>query len=319
MLNQKENPELVNLKPYIDNSDECAKAARKLEWGVALTTMLSRGIIRNKKILPGFAQYGVFFATMLVGREVTEAGKTISSGYFHLRHGDEIADGDLKTPKEYSSARDYLLRTREVIEQVISPNPQTPIWGNKHDILLVNTINQAKKRGIDLGQEYLAIWDTMIFDEDRRRTGRIPTQAELDTYWRNMDTGCVSGSLKIAGESVSASKLDDLSIATRTMFSIRDFVKDLKDGIVNISVEDVENYGVDMNWCKGKSEKELLNYRPMRLWFKDQTQLGMDHLSRSTEQMKELSLKRLTRAALKVNFIGPTERGLQRFQQQLAA
>lgn len=311
--------EIIDLRGYINDPATCDKESAKIETEVAFSTMKSRGFIKDKKLLPGFTKYGVFFATMLLGRKLTDIGKIASSGYFHLRFGDERADGAQPVPEGFKNAAEYLQNTKTVLYQVTTPDFHGPILGHRSDILLVNTINQAKAKGLDLTQEYSAIQDTMIFDEERRRTGRIPTQAELDKYWRDMDTGCVSGALKIAGEKIDAKELGDLSIATRTMFSIRDFVADLKDGIVNISKEDVLAYGVDIERCRDMSEKQLLNYRPMRLWFKDQTELGLSYFERSKDQMTKLSLKTLTKAVLKVNFENPTKKGLNRFQRLLAA
>lgn len=317
----KDIPGAVDLTYYLNHPKECAKASRPIEWDVAFRTMWSRGIMNweKRKLLPGFSQYGFFFAAMLIGREVTGPGRFVSPVYFYNRDSDDRADGDRSAPAGYANPRDYLLKRRSVIEQVFSPHLQQTIYGDKVDILLVDSANQAKQRGIDIKEEFLAITNTMIIDEERRRTRKVLTKAELEDYFYKLDFACGSGSLKIAGETVNPHELENLSLAVRTMFNLRDFAKDIKNGIVNIPLEDVNRLGVDVNQLMGMSEQDILSYRPMRIWFREQTAEGLGYLSRSQEEMARVSLKQLTRIALQANFIKPTEKGLGRFQRILAS
>lgn len=282
----------------------------------ALQRTIAFGAIRSRGV-GGLRQYGRYFASFWAwGLLEPDRADLLRSSYFWLRHVDDIADQDKPLPPSYRTRADFLLQKRNLVEKL---NTQSePAYGDREDILLVHYFLLAQRLGIDLGQESLAILDTIIFDEERARTRSIPTQQELDEYFRKLDFACGDGALKVAGESgMSSESLPELSMAVRIMFNLRDFPKDFARGIVNIAAEDLEKYGIDLAKCKGKTIEGLLMYGPLRRWYQDQVTNGFTFFNRAKDVLVTLPLKRVTRLGLAVSFERPVETTLGRYQRLL--
>ncbi len=308
---QKSLPDLRSfIRTYPDSRQPIVN---QLQREIAVQAIERRGV-------KGLKQYGRFFGLMWAyGIAQPEQAALIRSSYFWLRHVDDIADGDKPLPTNYSSKQEYLKSKRKLLATVFSPDG-SPIYGDKEDLLVLDYALRAKQLGIDLGQESLAILDTITFDEERSRTRRIPTKAELDDYFYKLDFACIAGALKVAGETWTSDSLADLSWAVRTMFNLRDFPKDFRDGITNISLEDIEAYGIDLKNCEGKeTPHDLLQYEPIRKWYADEVAKASAFLARARDQMKDLPMKKLTHLAIHLNFIKPVETTLQRIKEALHA
>lgn len=301
-------PHSVNLTALMRNPDLCEKQAGALQKLIAMETIEHRGI-------KGLRQYGKFFALFwLYGLPEPIRANLIRSSYFWFRHVDDIADGDKKLSKGYRDKQEYLQHKRNLVER-LSSEQKSPVLGDEEDILLADYLLAARKLKVDLGKESIAILDTIAFDEERSRTRRVPTQQELDDYFDKLDFACIAGALKVAGETCPSETLADLSRAVRITFNLRDFPKDFKEGIINISVEDVEKYGIDPSKIEGKKDiKELIMYEPIRNWYRDQLVDARKFYLRAKDALGKQKFKPLTRLALKLNFVNHVKTTLSRYE-----
>ncbi len=301
----------INLAEFAQNPRDLMKEADRLHIQVARTAILSRG-------LEGAMQYGPMFLSFWAYRiRGADRARALKSSYFWLRHVDDIADKDKPLPYGYSSRRIFLLEKRELAKAIMEGT--TDVSGDREDILLMDFASATRKLGIDLSQETLAILDTIIFDEERTRTGRVPTRAELDNYFDKLDFACVEGGLRLAGENYDRQGVADITLAVRTMFNLRDLTKDLKVGIINIPSEDIESYGIDLDICRNASSlSELLRYDAIRRWYQDQVSTCSSHMERAEKTLSTIQLKPEVRFALSFNSKRVVKNKLRKFNRLLA-
>lgn len=307
-MKEQESVDLSYLSAY---PEVCHPQARILQRTIAWETLRNRGT-------RGFKQYGKYFAGMWIyGLIYPQQADIIRSAYFWFRHVDDVADNDKPLPSGYENKRHFLQSKKGLIEQLFSRVPDR-LSGDREDILLADYYSISKRLGISLGEESLAVLDTIILDEERARSRRILIQSELDDYFDKLDFACIGGALKVAGETASCRDLSSLSWAVRTMFNLRDFPKDLAEGIINISREDIDRYGVDLSKVEGcQTVEEVVGYRPMRRWYEDQTARGISFLTEGKREIKDHRFQWVTNIALVANFAGPTGRILRGYARML--
>ncbi len=303
---------LINLSELIARPENLKSKATKLQRSIAWETMVNRG-------WAGFAKYGVYFTFMwAAGVKYPEEARLLRSGNFYWRYVDDIADNDRPLPSRYKSRADYLQSKKATLGKLFFSPPQT-IYGDKEDVLLADYQYVAQGLGIDLSQESFDILESIIFDEERARQRRLLTQKELDDYFELLDPACIKGALKVAGEVVDPGEFWPLSMAVRTMFNLRDFPKDFRDGLVNISKEDIEKYQVDLSQLKSRSTiGQMVSYGPIRGWYQDQVQMGLEYLDQSTTRLKRLDLQKVTRFVLGMHFEGPARKNLTSYARILS-
>lgn len=303
---------IIDLVQVATNPVQCEKEASLLRRSIALETIQKRG-------WQGVKQYGRYFASFWVyGLVEPDRASVLQSTYFWLRHIDDVADQDKPVPSMYESRHQFLTAKRDMVESYFS-GTAAPVYGERPDILLVSADLTTQKLGFSLRQETSAVLDTIIFDEERSRSKRVPAQQELDDYFNKLDFACLNGALKIAGEQhCRDTDLPDLSWATRIVFNLRDFPKDFAAGIVNISREDMQKYGVDTNvLAECKTIEELVAYSPMRRWYSDQLTAAQHFLDVGRVGLAGLGLKWITRLAIQVSFINPDQKYLNGFRDLL--
>lgn len=302
---------LVNLSELLANPRVLNAQAGKLQRLTAWETMVNRGV-------GGFAKYGIYFSVMwIAGLKYPLEASLLRSGNFYWRYVDDVVDNDRPLPARYISRAEYLQNKRRTLTNLFSPTGE-PIYGDREDIMLAHYDSLAKKLGIDLSQESFDILDTIIFDEERARERKILTQVELDDYFELLDPACIKGALKVAREDCDPEEFHPLSMAVRTYFNLRDFPKDFKDGLVNISAEDTEKYEVDLDRLEGVSTiEELITYGPMRDWYRDQTREGLRFLRESDTRLRGLNLKPITNLVLWLHFKRPARKNLNKYAKML--
>lgn len=309
----KEQDSLVNLSALLARPEVLKDEVDKLQQSIAWETMVNRGV-------EGFTKYGVYFGFMwMAGVLYPEEARLFRSGNFYWRDVDDIADKDKPLPSRYHTRQEYL-ETKKTTIQKLFFEPNTVVYGDRQDILLADYYNIGRRLGIDLSQESLDILESIAFDEERARQRKLLTQDELDNYFELLDPACIKGALKGAGENFDPEEFHPLSMAVRTFFNLRDFPKDFKDGLVNISIEDIDKYGIDSTRLEGRSSiEQLIAYEPMKRWYQDQTKTGLRYLDESKERLKKLNLKRITRFVLWMHFARPARKNLTRYAQMSAA
>ena len=307
-----ERDSLVNLTNLLAQPKRLQAEASQLQRSTAWDTMASRGF-------RGFKQYGIYFAGMWIGGlRYGEQADLIRSGCFYWRWVDDVADGDRPLPKGYTTRREFLQR-RDSVANLLFFHSEETIYGDREDILLAHYYFLARKRGIDLTRESFDILESIVWDEERARNRRVLTQQELNDGLNKLDFACIDGGFKVAEESYSSQDLFALSWAVRTMFNLRDFPKDFAKGIINISAEDIERYEVDLTRLEGRSTiEELIDYGSTRDWYRDQIRYGKNFLDQALSTLGHLRLKWISRAVVNVNFVGPTQRNLDKYAAMLA-
>src|SRR3989344_2175511 len=224
-MSERFQEEQINLADLISQPEIFRQLADNLQKSIAFEAIKSRG-------LRGLKQYGRFFALFWAyGLLEPDRAKLLKSSYFWLRHVDDIADGEKALPVNYQSKQEFLQSKRAACKNLFSG--KSTAVGDREDILLVDYLSISRKLGIDLEEESLNVLDTIIFDEERARNRRIPNQQELDDYFQKVDSACVGGAIKVAGDSFQSNDLSDLSWATRIVFNLRDFPRDFAQGIIN--------------------------------------------------------------------------------------
>lgn len=309
----KEQGNLVNLSYLLANPDVLDAQAGRMQRATAVETMGNRGA-------KGVAKYGIYFSVMwAAGLKYPVESNLLRSGNFYWRYVDDVADNDRSLPERYFTRADYLQGKRSTLTSLFYPTGE-PIYGDREDIMLAHYHSLAGRLGIDLTQESFDILDTIIFDEKRARERRVLTQVELDDYFELLDPACIRGALKVAREDCDPDDFHPLSMAVRTFFNLRDFPKDFKDGLINISAEDIERYEVDLRQLEGKENiKQLLDYGPIRDWYQEQTNAGLKFLDESEKRLGTLKLKPITNFVLWMHFKRPASNNLNKYAQMLVA
>ena len=313
----REQGNLVNLSELLAQPKVLQAEAAKLQRSTALEVMMSRGI-------RGFTQYGIYFGTMwLYSLKEPERARIILSGNFYWRWVDDVRDKDRSLPARYSSMSEFLRHKYDLVDGLFF-HPGRTLYGDREDIMLLDYYVTSKKRGIDLGRESKDILATLIWDEWRSAKkgvkGKIFTQEQLDKNMNRLDFACIDGALKVGDEACTSQDLASLSWATRTFYNLRDCAKDLTDGLINISAEDLVEYGIDLEQLRGrKSVEELIQDPHMRRWYADQTAAGLKYLDEARNTQKGLHLKWDTRAAIYLNFVRPAKGTLRKYAKMLAA
>lgn len=307
-----EQGSLVNLSALLAQPKVLEAEAGKLQWSIARETVINRGI-------KGFTKYGVYFASMWVaGIIYPEEARLFRSGNFYWRDVDDIADKDKPFPPRYHTRQEYLGVKKATIQKLFF-EPDAVVYGDRQDIMLADYFSVGRKLGIDLSQESLDILESIDIDVSRAEQRRLLTQKELDNYFGLLDPACIKGALKGAGESVDPEQFHPLSMAVRTFFNLRDFPKDFKDGLINISTEDISSYGVDLTQLEGKATiEQLLSYEPIRNWYQDQVVAGLDFLDQSRARLEKLELKPITRFVLWMHFTRPARKNLNKYARMLS-
>lgn len=291
----------IDLADLVNRPAMCRRTAGRLQRAVALETAATRGI-------GGFRQYGLYFLTFwLYGIVQPTRARALRDGYFSARYWDDVADRDRPLPRGYATIKEFLDNKSRLVMQLYDPRRPAPLPGDEADAMLAGLYLSSQVLGISLLDETLAIFDSLKLDAERGSSRRVLTEEELRRSFRNLDYACVDGAFKIAGEPYRAELLQNLSNAVRIWYSLRDFPKDLKAGIINISSQDMASYGINLDMCKGDTP-ELLAYRPFHEWYADQAALGHSYLAAAKQTIKETPFKFLTRLALNFNFVSPAER-----------
>lgn len=223
--------------------------------------------------------------------------------YCAMRFPDDVGDGDHPVPNGYATGSDYI---RDKLAFARNPsNPKDAI-----DQVLLYCYELAEQLGFDLHSESANILESVLFDAEREGKSIPYPQDVLSEYFYKMDiTGTIAGSLKIYGETeCHHSDLEDLGIATRVYYNIRDIREDLNvHGLINIPQEEMDRYGIEVADLKNPDSlfvKEWL--RKEALYAKG---LILDH----SESVSTLKLRRITRLTLDRVYVRPAMKFLQNF------
>jgi hypothetical protein len=175
-----------------------------------------------------------------------QLASVLRSCYFWFRYVDDVIDQDLKYKndiKQFSHLKKTLLKN------IHSPALISTMELEKIDQLIIDVYYSCLKLGQDNQLLMLTLFEALEYDLIRTETKQMYyTQAEIRQYFDKLDIPSVGMTLQFINEkAITVQDLQALIDATRTHYNLRDFIKDLSVGIVNISIEEIEQYGIDMN------------------------------------------------------------------------
>ncbi len=190
-------------------------------------------------------------------------GTCLESYYILMRHIDDIVDGDAPLPKEFRNSEEFILQKIGFAEKQTDPK-------DKIDYLMLYCFEAGKKFKQDFSPETQDILHSLLFDARRHGTGKVFSEKELQYHFHLLDIrGTISAALKLFDEDPSKHiLLKPLGLASRIYYNIRDYGEDIRAGLVNVSAEDCDKFGIT------NLEDKLS--QPVQDWMKNQAEQGLN-------------------------------------------
>ncbi len=216
-------------------------------------------------------KYHVFLRYLRLFKYVAFAptrGAFLESYYTLMRYLDDVVDGDVPLPEDYSNEVDFV---EDKIKFSINPvNPR-----DEADFLMNYCFELAERFGEDFRSETKDILDSLKFDACRRGKTIIFPKEELDFHFHLLDIrGTIRATLKVFKDDPEKYKiLAPLGTACRYQYDIEDFDSDIAAGYVNISEEECELFEIKMeDLYRVASPKR-------KVWLRHHAEEGMAFLS----------------------------------------
>jgi len=191
---------------------------------------------------------------------------------------------------------------------------------NAVDAFLEDALDKCNQIGLDIKQQILCVLKSVQFDAKRRseflRTG-IPwfySEEELQIHYHQMDIqGTVGAMLELTGEGDSDPNqllITPLAKSCRYFYDVRDLVKEVKQGLVNISKEEAKRFGIDIHslyiWANIDGDYGTAP-EGVKAWISEKIREGQKLLKKHQEQMQEASFNGTTNEVLDKSFVSQCE------------
>ena len=201
-------------------------------------------------------KYRLFFSGLLFEKYIfkfdkipkyKERGLLLRNYYFLMRYLDDIIDGDILI-KDYITIDDKIKYLEEKLSNFTNKsNPKDDV-----DKMIKECLLLAEDIGFSMENESKFIINSLIFASLKYSISlslKIVSSDELNKHFYDLDIlGTVSGCLKIYNENEeNINALYYLGKASRKYYDMRDFVEDIKRGLVNISREDIQKFNITEN------------------------------------------------------------------------
>ncbi len=221
-------------------------------------------------------------------------GDLLESYYVLMRYVDDIVDNDAPLPERYGSSEEFVLDKIE-----FSKNFNNPV--DASDFLMMHCFKLANKLGFDINEETHDILKSMLFDARRHGKRKIFSEAELRNHFYLLDIkGTIRGAMKVLGDDAERYKaIEPLGIASRIFYNLRDYDEDYEDGLINISLENIQRFGIK------ESDLENRLSEPVQAWFKDQARQGLEQIEEYMRRTAKESFSPLVKLALPLLYKRP--------------
>lgn len=156
---------------------------------------------------------------------------------------DDVADGQRKLPKQFSSFSEWVIHLKKIVETGGAEVPK----GRSVDFLLKRALYRLEpfqEEGDDIKQEFYRFFDAMEVEHNRRINQTVLTKAELKTLNINSFSHVFNLTLIAIGSWVRATDIPEMPPLLGQSYAIRDLETDVSLGICNIPKEILESSGV---------------------------------------------------------------------------
>lgn len=201
-------------------------------------------------------KYRLFFTGLLLEKyffkyeqipDAAKRGTLLRNYYFLMRYLDDIIDGDiiLSQYESLASRISYLEAKLAYAKNLGEPQDNV-------DNMIKECYQLADEIGFSMALETQKIIASLIFDGKRLFSWQehqellITKATELSNHFYDLDIiGTIGGSLKIYQEDEAyLPKLYPLGLASRKYYDLRDFLEDVKRGLINLSQEDLIGFNI---------------------------------------------------------------------------
>ncbi len=223
--------------------------------------------------------------------------------YAAMRAIDDYVDGDRQIPGNLTPIA-YVQRKLEFLRTGSKPLDEI-------ELLIHYSINIGEILSVDVRKGGYDIVSSLLWDAQRREnflnTGQLQAypEKELHHHFDLLDIrGTIPWTLRIFGEDLEKYMyLENLGLAARKYYNLRDFEDDLKAGFVNISLEDCQRLCIDLNALQSQ------HHPAIRQWFIEQAQSGIFLIADHRRNLPQAHLRWFGRLALFVMY----EQSAQRY------
>ena len=233
-------------------------------------------------------------------------GNLLESYYILMRYIDDIVDGDVPLPERYDSKEKFVEGKIE-----FSKNPSNP--SDASDLLMVYCFDIADKLNFSINEETEDILTSMLFDAKRHGKKIIFSENELKDHFYLLDVkGTIKCAIKVFKEDYKKYEaIEPLGIASRIFYNLRDYEEDYNAGLINISLEDVQRFGI--------KEQDLENKvsGPVKAWFKDQARQGLEQIEEYLRRTFREKFSPLVKLTLPLVYEKPARRYFENILQNV--
>jgi hypothetical protein len=167
-------------------------------------------------------------------------GEFLEAYYTLMRYLDDVVDGDVPLPSNYSNAITYIEDKIRFASDLKNPIDEV-------DYLMLHCFNVGKRFGADFTMETDDILKSLLFDAKRKGKWLIFPQEELNHHFHLLDIrGTIRATLKIFNDDPEKFMLlEPLGVACRYQYDIEDIEADLAVGYVNIAKEECDKFNIN--------------------------------------------------------------------------
>lgn len=207
-----------------------------------------------------------------------ELGSVFRSGYYFVRHIDDVLDGDRQV------SCDPLGYVQDLRSQV-----ETGCFNNNSGIATlarhaVNHLENHKKFGDDPRLDFLRAIDGIIFDYERSKEKRVLTAEQLEDYYFRAFDPVVNLTLMILNSSLRSKDIQAMSYGQGRVFSVRDLDDDWVRGTINIPEDILKESALSTS----STVDEVKNSTRVQEWFHLVLATTKPDLIKLQEQLKAL-------------------------------
>jgi phytoene/squalene synthetase len=223
--------------------------------------LLQRNPIKYKKFLEWMDKIWKLVKTFHVPNAETK-WKLVKLVYSLMRFLDDIVDGDGPISFFVADRKKYAQEKIDLIVNYDLKNPPQSVKTDLFDAFLHQIFSMADSIGI-FDQIHVGVWDlakSIAFDADRTYESKqllakgkglaVRHREDLDKNFHWMDIiGTIYPSTELFGlEPIQSTELlKPLWLAMRDVYTLQDIFDDPKLGLCNISIEEMEQFGITMD------------------------------------------------------------------------